>query len=614
VNQKSPKGYEESARLYDANLSPRQHRLMRLEQYVNCTQYDGRKSWWDDSVPLQERAPCITYPVARCAIQSNTDLVLGEGRFPEFSTGQSENESSEENGLSVEESKHVDRFIREYHRICRFRSHSRDAFSSAQGTGSCAVVHGARNGKPFADLIPAKWCEPTTDIDGTVLRLEIQYPFQEHYREAGGAWAVKTKLYRRVIDAQSDTEYHYADARDDAVAIDWKVNPQRTVKHGFGYCPVIWYPFMKGCVPVNVVDGHAIHGALYHEIEAHDFAISQRHRAALYAGDPQLVEIGVEPGYNPSSPGRTAGIPATADGGQPTKDNPVIGMYYPDGAGPTRQARRRGAGVVWQYEAEDVKVEMLTLPAEALKAVADNAQDIRIKLQEALGVIFLDPENVKFAATTSGKALQAIKQRQIDRCDQYRDDLDERFFQPSVSMQLRIAHTLMSRNSKALNVPGAAKVRPILDKFVVPEVKDESSGAVIAPAGWQIPTLQVRWGEYFRPDIEDQTKVVEMVHKALEASEPTLTLMTAVQKLQPIFGFENAAAYVKELEAERTRRTKEAADKFAAEQGALHAAAAKLTEEDDADPGATGSGSGKEPSPTPRGRGRRAVPADAATE
>ncbi len=595
MTQQQPKGYEESVRLYYANLSPRQNRLMRLEQFVNCTQYDDRKSWWDDSVPLQERAPCIRYPVVRTAIQSNTDLVLGEGRFPEFTTGQSENEADEENGLSLEDSKALDRFIREYHRICRFKSHSRDSFGTAQGTGSCAVVHGCRNGKPFADEIPAKWCEPTLDQEGAALKLEIQYPFQETYRQSNGEWVIKTKLYRRVIDAESDTTFLAADASESG-KVDWKIDPSKTVKHGLGYCPVVWYPFMKGCVPVNVVDGLAIHAGLFGEIEGHDFAVSMRHRAALYAGDPQLVEIGVEPGTNPTATGRTAGVPATREGGEPNRDNPVIGHYVSNV--PTKQARRRGAGVVYQYESETTKVDLLTLPGDALKAVDDNARDLRIKLQEALAVVFLDPENVKFAATTSGKALQAIKQRQIDRCDQYRDDLDERFFQPSVSMQLRIVHSLLSRNQN-VKVPGAAKVKLILDKFA-------------APDGWQIPTLQVVWGSYFRPDVEDETKVVDMVNKALTAAEPTITLTTAVQKLKPIFGIENVAAHVVELEKERARRTKEAADRFAAEQGAMHSTAQQLNgddaeEDDDAQPPGDPGGRGAKPPKLARG-GKRGAP------
>jgi len=123
--------------------------------------------------------------------------------------------------------------------------------------------------------------------------------------------------------------------------------------------------------------------------------------------------------------------------------------------------RKKGPGYVWRYPNTETRVEYLTVPATALKVLDENARDLRIKLQEALGVVFLDPENIKFAATTSGKALEAIKQKQIDRCDQYRDDLTDNFLLPTLDMQLRIAHKL----GAGLRVPGIDKVQAMLAKF-----------------------------------------------------------------------------------------------------------------------------------------------------
>jgi hypothetical protein len=61
----------------------------------------------------------------------------------------------------------------------------------------------------------------------------------------------------------------------------------------------------------------------------------------------------------------------------------------------------------------------------------------------------------------SGKALQAVKQRQVDRCDKYRDDFEDGFLKPSIDMQLRIAQ----RVGKLLRVPGSADVAKALAKF-----------------------------------------------------------------------------------------------------------------------------------------------------
>lgn len=464
-------GIESAQRAIVANTSRRQLRLETLERWVAGTQYEDRKSWWDDSVPLWERAPCIVYPVVQIAIQSNTDLVLGEGRFPKFTSKPAEAEDHEENGLSEDDSKTLDRFISEYHRGCRFRAYARDAFASAQGCGSALGLHGVRRGRPYAELMPAKWSTPELDGFGAVTSVEIRYPYYEHYRSISGAWAVRARVYRRVIDAKRDVTFFPADAAESGMEPDWREDPKQSVDHGLGFCPAVWYPFMRGAVAVNEIDGIPIHANILDEIQAHDIAVSQRHRGALLS-EPQIVEIGVVPGYSPTDLGRTPRVPATPRGGKPsppgTPDlingmpnpafNPLVGGYDEQR---TQPARMKGPGYPWQYPSPDTKVAVLTYPGDALKAQDDNARDLRTKLQEALCVVFLDPENIKFAATTSGKALEAIKQKQLDRCDQFRDDLQERFLLPSVDMQLRIA----SRLGAGVRVSGATKTQALLKKF-----------------------------------------------------------------------------------------------------------------------------------------------------
>lgn len=593
----------EATKAFLANVSPRYLRLEGFEKWVEGRQYDGRPSWWSDECPLWERAPIIVYPVVSIAASSYVDLLLGNGRYPEFSTKIGEDESDEDNGLSAEESATVDRFIREYHKVCRFRAASRDAIYSAQGCGSVCEIHGARNGKPFVDNVPAKWCEPKLDAEGAVESLEIRYPYFDQYKDQRGQWAIRTRIYRRVVDKTRDVEYLPAEANENGTEPKWVENKDRTVEHGLGFCPVIWYPFMRGCVPVNEVDGRPIHLNITDEIHQHDIARSQWHRGALMS-EPQVVEIGVDPEHNPTELGRTAMLVSTEHGGplgphrQPTAKTGAITGGYQMGAPKT--ARKKGPGYVWRYPNPETKVEFKTYPGDALKAQEDNCRDLRLKLQEALCVIFLDPESIKFAATTSGKALEAIKQKQLDRCDQIRDDLTDRYFDPTVSMQLRIADTLMSRGLR-LKVSGAEKAKPILAKF---------RGGTKDQPEWQIPTLQVRWGDYFKADAAEQKIIVEMVLAALEAGVPILTVKVAIQKLAPIFGIENVTAFMETLEEERLARQQEA-DERAANSAALelkkhHDMAKGLVDEDDAAAeGSRGTG-GEEPPSAPRGRKRRA--------
>lgn len=445
-----------------ANTTPRYRRLEELWQWVEGSQYGGKPNWWDDSVPRWERAPCIVYPVVQIAIESNVDLVFGEGRFPTFSSKQGEDDTDEEGGADEDDSADVDRFLQKYHRACSFKAHSREAFAHGQGVGTAVGLHGARNGKPYAELVEAKACTPKFNLDGEVESLEIKYPYVEEYLDPQSRqWKERVLFYRRTIDAKADTTYLPGDANANGVEPNWRADPKQTYEHGLGFCPAIWYPFMRGCVPVNVIDGKAIHRLLLDEIHQHDIAVSSRHTTALYS-EPQIVEIGVVPGTSPTDSGRAPMMASSERGGVNLEEAKRTGQINGAYGNPSNSApRKKGPGYPWQYVDPNTKVQYLTISADILKAQDDNARDILTKVQDGLGVVFIDMQHLKLSGTTSGKALEAIRQRQIDRCDQFRDDLWDRFLLPTLRMQLRIAASLGS----SLHVPGADKVQAQLQKL-----------------------------------------------------------------------------------------------------------------------------------------------------
>lgn len=538
-------GFKEAHEALHANKSPRYCRLEELERWVDGTQYHHKVPWFAPvDVPLWDRAPCIVYPVVQIASSSNCDLVFGEGG-PKFSTKPGEDESDdddpEDGGLDEEESAAVDRLIAEYHKACRFVSASREIYVDGQGKATGVAIYGVRNGKPTADIQPAKWCTPTFDTDRcTVLSLEVRYPYLEQYQvKPSGEWAVRAKIYRRVIDATRDVTYKPADARPDGREPESWVEDV-AITHGFGFCPVVWYPFMRGHMPVNEIDGKAIHRLLPNEILAHDIARSQWHRGALLS-EPQPWETGVDADHNPTDSGRPALVQSTPRGGEPGDDNPINGGYVTGGTGGSGSARKRGPGWVWRYPNPDTKLGVLTYPGESLKAQQDNCSDLRIKLQEALCVVFLDPENIKFAATTSGKALEAIKQKQIDRCTQHRDDLRDNFLLPSVDMQMRIAATV----GDGLKIRGLKKALPVLKKCMGPD-------------GWNGPTIHVKWPDWFKPDVTEQNTVVTMIVAALKAG--VITKRIALEKIAPIFSIENVTAALEEIEAKDAENKAHEAD------------------------------------------------------
>jgi len=507
-----------------ANMSPRYRRLDALEKWVDGTQYKGRPDWWTggpEEKPLWEREPCVVYPVVQIAAQSNTDLCLGESRFPRFVIGETEAEASKDGKPKANP---LDGFLAKYHTLSRFPTACREALTAAQGCGTVVALQGAKNGKPFIELLPAKWCTPEEDAKGELVKLTIEYPYLDERKQSDGTWVAEAMLYRRVIDQKRDVVYvpQKADGSGRQPTA-WAEDPAKSADHNLGFVPVVWYAFMRGCQPVNVIDGKAIHQWITDEIQAHDIARSQWHRGALYS-EPQMYEIGVEPGYNPTGSGRVAMVPTTEHGGPVTPDNPITGGFI-DGPG-TREARKKGPNHVYQYPNKDTKVGAVEYGAGALKSQQENCSDLRIKIQEALCVVFLDPENMKLASTISGKALEAIKEKQIDRCGQIREDFRDGFLVPCLQMQLRLARKL----GKTLKVKGLEEALKALG------VNEEVE-------------IETVYGSFYKPDPAEQKALIELL--ALAAKEGFLDSETAIERAAQIFGVQDVDALKERIKRDR---------------------------------------------------------------
>jgi hypothetical protein len=468
MKQPTIEGVAEANQLAASRMSPRAHRLAYLERWVEGTQYDGMADWFSDDIPINEKAPCVVEPIVADAIESHVDMVLGDGKFPAITTRPAEDESEDEDdaedGLDEDDSAAVDKLISGISQQVRFRALCREALEMSMACGTSAAIFGARNGELFGDTVKARWCEPEFDVDGkTVKKLVIQYPYTEVYQEHGN-WKMRAKIYRRVIDEKSDVTYKPADATIDPSVVKWEELVQASVDHGLGFCPVIWYPFFRGCSIAGEIDGRAPHANLTDEIHCHDVSLSQRHRAARYCGDPQWTEIGVALGSNPSQSVQAPPVIATAKGGPPSGDNPVVGTFRQPQQGQAGGRRKKHPGTVWQYEgkASDVHVELHQLNGDALKAIAEDGSDIRLKIMQSLAYVPLDPESSRILrGSLSGKALDSLRERQLNRDDRIREDFGDGFIVPSMQMLLRVCHV----KGDQLRVRGLRKALPILGTF-----------------------------------------------------------------------------------------------------------------------------------------------------
>lgn len=538
-------GLEEAQRRLRDQLPPRFWRLDALHRYVDGTQYEGRPDFFspENDCPLQERAPCIVAPVVESAIAQHVDFALGEGRFPKLTTGIAEDESDlGGSGLTEKQSKTVDQFISLLVEHARLQDAAQDALASAEGTGTAVAVVAARAGCVEVETLDPRYAAPVFSKDGRTLdSIDVRQPYIDIYQDAGGGLRARCLVYRRAIDAQRDVVYLPAEAPPDGREPKWAEDKAKSAEHGLGFCPAIWWRFRVGSRRVDSIDGRAIHTALLDEVDSLNFGLSQRHRAALYSGDPQLWETGVDENEQVAPMGSEPR--ATIMTGNKIVDGLPVKYSKFGFTERAKMARRKGAGVVWRYERAESKVGMLTLPGDALSALDDHCSDLESKLYEALSHTQASPENVKGAM--SGKALGFLYARTTTHVDRVRRDLWDGFLCPLVSMVLRLVYVVETRSAGSLYVTGAKKALPILSRFL-----RETAGG----SDWHPPRIKPVWGRYFDASAEDQLSEVRVSKEAFEGG--LITRELAVEKLRGVFQFESAAEIAEQLDEEAAEAAK----------------------------------------------------------
>jgi len=509
--------------------SERARRLTMLGSYVDGTQYDGQPSWFNDSVPVARRAPCVVEQVAEGAVESYLDLVLGEAQFPVFDA-----DNPDTNATLLG--------------LCNtagFRGAAREALDSALSMGTACSVQSVENGKLFVRSLGPAWCEPELDPYGVVVRLVEQIPSVQPFKDATtGKVEQRVVVHERVIDKDTDTRsVYYVPPNKEP----WKlIEKPVVVRHGLGWCPVVWYRHRVKSRNGQRLDGRAIHASLLDEIDALNRALSQEHRAAHYCGDPQPVITGIEDNENPApapSVWRGASYPDESPAVRREHAQWVAGAY---GAGQDNDAIMRGPGIVWRLRNPQARAELLTLPAGALEGVSKNADRLRETIASTMAWVRINESTQLLSgaglSAMSGAAMAWLYRKQLSRCDTIRDEFGTRWMLP-VMQQLWLL---------AAAVPVDVERRP--------------SGAP--------PRTKLKWPPYFAPNEQDRATIMERVRNDFQTG--LLTRRKAVETMAPIYGIEDVEAYLSELGAEAIDRERDQAETYHAAVEAM-AGAAKAT-------------------------------------
>lgn len=529
----------EAQKLADAGKSPRFRELERLQAYFEGTQYDGRVPYLDinSNVPRLERAPCVDYRLAKAAIKSHVALALGGERFPQVLSRSSEDDSTFDDrfGLSPEDSETLDAFNSKLIELCGLQAAFRQAMRMGMASRSVALVVCFRAGLPTLDPVWAKLCTPTfaKDDPTRVVKLEIRYRYVDHWQDAlatGGEWWPIVKEYRRVIDDKTDAVFVEKEIWHEKDLLPSET-PAVVVKHGYGFCPVHWYARQRPSMAVGTYDGQAVHENMFAELDGVNHALSGRHLAAIYTGDPLLTATGVDPGESLGPMGRTARAERVPGSEKTGWDRAMYG----EGA---NGAIRKGPGELWRTPNADAKIGYVTLPPGALDALSDHTDDLCSKTREQLSYVWIDPEKLTGSGDVSGKTLAFVFSSQTSQVDEDREDFGRNCIRPALTLTYRVLVAV--GKTAGVWVPGLARVLPILQRFDA-EVEGGSRT-------FMAPHLDLKYGDYFPPSDIDESTRVSTAKTGKEAG--FITKKTAVEHVKGVFAIGNVDQYVEQLDQE----------------------------------------------------------------
>lgn len=537
--------YTRACEIADLYKNPRFRQLEVLEKYLDGSVYDGRPDFFNpgSDTPLLGRKPCVVYPISEIAIGSHSDMVLGEKSWPRLKVAGTKLADAQKETLETLLGSIVEQ--------AELRSQMAEALETAMASRSVAFVGCIDQGKIGVQLLATKGCTLERDGFGRPTRLTEMYPYVEEVPDPvnPGKWTWLPKLYKRVIDAVSDTVFLPVTATENAQAVPTTADPQQSRAHNLGFCPVEWYAFRprlgrKRAGP----DGRAIHERLLDEIDALNIGLSQRTRSAHYAGDPQLWETGVEKDEQ-IAPQATITPGSIVD----HTGKVIFGRPY----GGHRTGRKKGPGAVWRYENHEARVGMLTLPGDAFDAVNAHCKDILSIICEGMYYVRLEYDKATMGTDVSGRALEILHKPQVLFDSKVREDFGPHGISAVLGLLMRVALAADRARPGSVYLDGLKEAETILETFeqavedpFAPPVQPVDGEDVKSPTTtmWMPPDLTLEWGPMF-PDTAADIKMKTEAATAAR-TDKLISKKTAVGAVAPMFGVLDVEEEIDEIEKE----------------------------------------------------------------
>lgn len=507
--------------------SPRYWRINALEAWYCGTQYEGRPSFWSQDVPLRERSPVVQSQFARSAIQRLATLVFGDRSFPRIKVEAEGYRTT----LSTQERDALQALVDDIARSLSLSKRMREVLTEGLKCGAACVLVGLVEGRPTMRLLPTKWCTPTLRPDGSVESLAIEYKHPSPHDPSQWMW------HRREITARADRTYASVEVVEGQPPRwgDYTETPLEC-------CPVVWVRNdAEATASPDQIDGHALIEGLEDEVEALDFELSQLYRNALYNGEPQLVQIGVDGDAPMVAPqGRTAN-----EGGFSWLNSVAPGWLRPltnGSGGGGASATKKAPGKLWKLpQGGDAKMVESTGAGAAI--IAGAIKELRRVLTDASGVVLFDVDSAG-GGDLAARTLAMLHAPMIDHADNLRVEYGDALAR-ILDMMLRVlSGTLATSQGVLLRTYDAAA--PVLARLygVGPD----------RARRWLGPSLSLAWGAYFEPSAQDRAAAVDTAMKA-SGGQPVLSHRAAVASVASLFGVTDVDAEVAATAGEHGAQT-----------------------------------------------------------
>lgn len=495
-------------------VGDRYRELEQRQSYYDCTQHDGKpwdfdgrpisprsmqplmgaeKSWW---VPLKMRRPSMTYRLGKIIVDSFTNLLFGENRFP---------------SIKVEGDEQTEDMLQTISRVGKLPLKMIQARNMGGAGGSVGVSWCFREGKPRFEVHNAKNLFVHTWKD----RLELS---PEHVSEVylyskvkwdGKAFNKQWYWFRRDWTPEADIIFEDTafDPNPDVV-IEWEVDMERSNFHGDGVCHLEWIQNL----PSDEMDGIPDYDGLYESFDGVDLLMSVISRGAILNLDP-TVKLKMDR----DEVGRM-GIAKGSDNAL------VVG--------------------------KDGDADYLELGGQSIEAGLKLVEMKRRSILETAQCVVPDPHEVA-AQGVSSVAVKTMFAPMLAKADVIREQYGAaierilsniaRVLKDKLDADLLVVDPESAEEVPAkfvLDLPPKIKKEPMIDPIDGNETGEERSARIPRTIG-QGGEVSLVWPPYFPPTPQDQSQITTSLATAT-GGKPVLSQETATEAAARAYGADPA--------------------------------------------------------------------------